>query len=112
RKAGEFGGPIAKNHGIEGMSALYDQLGLGPDDGLFFAAGKEAEAARLAGLARTRVAEQLGLLEAAFRFCWVVDYPMFEYDEELKKVDFSHTPFSMPQGELEALETQDPLEIL
>src|SRR5690554_2030497 len=112
RKGGEFGGPIAKNHGAEGMEALYAELGLGADDGLFFAAGKEAEAAKLAGLARTRVGEQLGLLEDAFRFCWVVDYPMFEYDEELKKIDFSHNPFSMPQGELEALETQDPLEIL
>src|SRR6187399_1169935 len=77
RKAGEFGGPIAKNHGQEGMEALYAELGLGADDGLFFAAGKEAEAARLAGLARTRVGEQLELLENAFRFCWVVDYPMF-----------------------------------
>ena len=112
RKGGEFGGPIAKNHGTEGMEALYAELGLGADDGLFFAAGKESEAARLAGLARTRVGEQLGLLEDAFRFCWVVDYPMFEYDEDLKKVDFSHNPFSMPQGELEALETQDPLTIL
>ena len=112
RKGGEFGGPIAKNHGTEGMEALYAELGLGADDGLFFAAGKETEAARLAGLARTRVGEQLGLLEAAFRFCWVVDYPMFEYDEDLKKIDFSHNPFSMPQGELEALESQDPLTIL
>ena len=112
RKAGEFGGPIAKNHGSEGMETLYAELGLGPDDGLFFAAGKEAEAARLAGLARTRVGEQLALLESAFRFCWVVDYPMFEYDEDLKKVDFSHNPFSMPQGELEALEGKDPLEVL
>ena len=112
RKGGEFGGPIAKNHGPEGMETLYAELGLGADDGLFFAAGKEAEAARLAGLARTRVGEQLGLLESAFRFCWVVDYPMFEYDEDLKKIDFSHNPFSMPQGELEALESQDPLTIL
>jgi aspartyl-tRNA synthetase len=112
RKGGEFGGPIAKNHGPEGMEALYAELGLGADDGLFFAAGKEAEAARLAGLARTRVGEQLGLLESAFRFCWVVDYPMFEYDEDAKKIDFSHNPFSMPQGELEALESQDPLTIL
>src|SRR5687767_8209429 len=112
RKGGEFGGPIAKNHGPEGMEALYAELGLGADDGLFFAAGKEAEAARLAGLARTRVGEQPDLLEAACRFCWVVDYPMFEYDEDAKKVDFSHNPFSMPQGELEALETQDPLTIL
>jgi aspartyl-tRNA synthetase len=113
RKGGEWGGPIAKNHGTEGMDKLADEMGLGPDDGIFFAAGKEAEAARLAGLARTRVAEQLDLIEkGAFRFCWIVDFPMYDYDEDLKKVDFSHNPFSMPQGGLEALETKDPLEIL
>jgi aspartyl-tRNA synthetase len=112
RKGGEFGGPIAKNHGQEGMEALYAAMGLGPDDGCFFAAGKEAQAAKLAGLARTRTGEQLGLIEeSAFKFCWIVDFPMFEYDEDAKKVDFSHNPFSMPQGELEALETLDPLEI-
>ncbi|HXG99430.1 MAG TPA: aspartate--tRNA ligase [Sphingomicrobium sp.] len=113
RKAGEWGGPIAKNHGAEGMDALAAAMGLGPDDGIFFAAGKEAEAARLAGVARTRVAEQLGLIEeGAFRFCWIVDFPMFEYDEEAKKIDFSHNPFSMPQGEMDALDTKDPLDIL
>jgi aspartyl-tRNA synthetase len=113
RKGGEFGGPIAKNHGEEGMGALYDALGLGPDDGLFFAAGKEAQAAKLAGAARTRVAEQLGLIDPnCFEFCWIVDFPMYEYDEETKKVDFSHNPFSMPQGEMHALETMDPLDIL
>ncbi len=113
RKAGEWGGPIAKNHGEEKMNALADALGLGPDDGLFFAAGKEAQAAKLAGLARTRVADQLGLIDTSrFEFCWIVDFPMFEYDEDNKKVDFSHNPFSMPQGELEALETKDPLDIL
>jgi aspartyl-tRNA synthetase len=113
RKGGEWGGPIAKNHGTEGMDALANEMGLGPDDGIFFAAGKEAEAAKLAGFARTRVAEQLDLIEKdAFRFCWVVDFPMYDYDEELKKIDFSHNPFSMPQGGLEALETKDPLEIL
>ncbi|MGN6154466.1 MAG: aspartate--tRNA ligase [Sphingomicrobium sp.] len=113
RKGGEWGGPIAKNHGTEGMDKLAEEMGLGPDDGIFFAAGKEAEAAKLAGLARTRVAEQLDLIEKdAFRFCWIVDFPMYEYDEDLKKVDFSHNPFSMPQGGLEALETKDPLEIL
>jgi aspartyl-tRNA synthetase len=112
RKAGEFGGPIAKNHGEEGMLALYEAMGLGPDDGCFFAAGKELQAAKLAGFARTRVGEQLGLIEqGAFKFCWIVDFPMFEYDEDAKKVDFSHNPFSMPQGELEALETMDPLDI-
>ena len=113
RKGGEWGGPIAKNHGEEGMNRLADEMGLGQDDGIFFAAGKEDEAARLAGLARTRVAEQLDLLEkGAFRFCWIVDFPMFEFNEEQKKIDFSHNPFSMPQGEMEALETKDPLEIL
>ncbi len=113
RKGGEFGGPIAKNHGVEGMEAIYAQLGLGPDDGLFFAAGKELAAAKLAGFARTRVGEQLGLIEqGAFRFCWIVDFPMFEADEETGKIDFSHNPFSMPQGEMAALETKDPLEIL
>jgi aspartyl-tRNA synthetase len=112
RKGGDFGGPIAKNHGEAGMLALYDALGLGPDDGCFFAAGKELQAAKLAGAARTRVGEQLGLIEQnAFKMCWIVDFPMFEYDEDTKKVDFSHNPFSMPQGELEALETMDPLEI-
>jgi len=112
RKGGEFGGPIAKNHGEEGMKALYEAIGLGPDDGCFFAAGKESQAARLAGAARTRVGEQLGLIEQdCFKFCWIIDFPMYEYDEDLKKIDFSHNPFSMPQGELEALETMDPLEI-
>ena len=113
RKGGEFGGPIAKNHGEAGMQGLYDALGLGPDDGCFFAAGKEAQAARLAGLARTRVGEQLGLIgDGEYKFCWIVDFPMFEADEDTGKIDFSHNPFSMPQGELEALETKHPLDIL
>jgi aspartyl-tRNA synthetase len=113
QKGGELGGPIAKNHGEEATRKLVTQLGLGPDDGIFFAAGKEAQAVKLAGAARTRVAEQLGLIaEDEFKFCWIVDFPMYEYDEEAKKVDFSHNPFSMPQGELEALETKDPLDIL
>ncbi|MFN3387661.1 MAG: aspartate--tRNA ligase [Allosphingosinicella sp.] len=113
QKGGELGGPIAKNHGEDATRKLIAELGLGPDDGIFFAAGKEAQAAKLAGAARTRVAEQLGLIaEDEFRFCWIVDFPMYEYDEEAKKVDFSHNPFSMPQGELEALETRDPLDIL
>jgi len=113
RKAGEWGGPIAKNHGVDGMDKIAEAMGLGPDDGIFFAAGKEEEAARLAGLARTRVAEQLGLIDQnSFKFCWIVDFPMFEYNDEQKKIDFSHNPFSMPQGGMEALETKDPLDIL
>jgi aspartyl-tRNA synthetase len=113
RKGGEWGGPIAKNHGTEGMDQIAEAIGLGPDDGIFFAAGDEADAAKLAGLARTRVGEQLGLIEqGAFKFCWIVDFPMFEYNDEQKRIDFSHNPFSMPQGEMEALETKDPLDIL
>ena len=112
RKGGEFGGPIAKNHGEEGMRALYDAIGLGPDDGCFFAAGKEEQAAKLAGAARTRTGEQLDLIEKdAFRFCWIIDFPFYEWSEEDKKVDFAHNPFSLPQGGLQALETQDPLTI-
>lgn len=112
-KSGEPGGPIAKNLGADKTAELIATLGLGPDDGVVFAADKPAKAARLAGLARTKVGEDLGLIEqGTFKFCWIVDFPMFEYDEDAKKVDFSHNPFSMPQGELEALETQDPLTIL
>ena len=112
-KDGVPGGPIAKNHGEEGTAKLIAELGLGPNDGVFFAAGKEADAAKLAGLARTRTGELLNLIDPKrFEFCWIVDFPMFEYDEDAKKIDFSHNPFSMPQGEMEALETKDPLDIL
>ena len=112
RKGGELGGPIAKNHGEEPTQARRG-AGLGPNDGVFFAAGKP----EAGGQARRRgphpVAEELGLIdEDAFKFCWIVDFPMYEYDEETKKVDFSHNPFSMPQGGLEALESKDPLDIL
>jgi aspartyl-tRNA synthetase len=112
-KEGKPGGPIAKNLGEERTQTLIDQLGLGDNDGVFFACDSEAGAARLAGVARTEIGEQLKLIsEEEFKFCWIVDYPMFEFDEENQKVDFSHNPFSMPQGEMEALETKDPLEIL
>lgn len=112
RKGGEFGGPIAKNHGPERMAELCAELGLGENDGLFFAAGKEADAAKLAGAARIRVGEELGLIdESRFALCWIVDFPFYEWNEDEKKVDFSHNPFSMPQGGIEALNGQDPLTI-
>ena len=112
RKDGVFGGPIAKNHGEDKMAVLWDALGLGPDDGAFFAAGKEDQAAKLAGAARVRVGDQLELTEQdAFKFCWIIDFPFYEWDDENKKIDFAHNPFSMPQGGLEALETQDPLSL-
>jgi len=79
---------------------------------VFFACDKPNGAAKLAGAARVRLGQELDLLEAgAFRFCWIVDYPMYELDEDTGKIEFSHNPFSMPQGGLEALETQDPLTI-
>ncbi|MFQ5533966.1 MAG: aspartate--tRNA ligase [Sphingomonadales bacterium] len=106
-------GPIAKNIGPERLEQLRRITGLGDGDGVFFACDKPLAAAHLAGLARTRVGETLDLIEQdVFRFCWVVDFPMYEFDETEQKVDFSHNPFSMPQGGLEALENQDPLDIL
>ena len=111
-KAGEPGGPIGKNIGPERTATLVAALGLGPDDGVFFACDKAAGATKLSGVARTRIADQLALIDKnSFKLCWIVDFPMFEYDEVEKKVIFSHNPFSMPQGELHALETQDPLSI-
>lgn len=110
RKGSEFGGPIAKNHGADRMADLYAELGLGENDGLFFAAGKAADAAKLAGAARIRVGEELGLIdENAFALAWIVDFPFYEWNEDEKKVDFSHNPFSMPQGGIDALNGQDPL---
>ena len=110
---GEAKGPIAKNLDDERTTKLREELGLGDEDGVFFACGKAVEAARLAGLARERIGNELELLEKEnFRFCWIVDYPMFEFDETEGKIDFSHNPFSMPQGGLEALETQEPLKVL
>ena len=112
-KDGAPGGPIAKNHGEEETARLIEMLGLSTNDGVFFAAGDEAEAAKLAGAARTRIGEQLGLIdENRFAFCWIVDFPMYEREEDSGRIVFSHNPFSMPQGGMEALETKDPLEIL
>ncbi len=112
-KAGEPGGGVAKNLGPERVAQLVSQMGLGPDDGVFFACAKPNIAAKLAGMARTRVGTELELIEKdTFKFCWIVDFPMFEWDEVEQKVIFSHNPFSMPQGEMQALETMDPLDIL
>ncbi|MBV9510960.1 MAG: aspartate--tRNA ligase, partial [Caulobacteraceae bacterium] len=111
---GEEGGagPIAKNIGPERATAIREQLGLNVGDAAFFVAGDPAVFYKFAGLARTRVGAELGLIaEGRFDFCWIVDFPMFELNDE-GKVDFSHNPFSMPQGELEALTTKDPLDIL
>jgi len=110
---GGWGGPIAKNLGAERTQALMSALGLGTGDAAFFAAGDPAVFHKFAGAARTRVGTELKLVdEDRFAFAWIVDFPMFEWNEDEKRVDFSHNPFSMPQGEFEALTGKDPLEIL
>ena len=109
---GEAKGPIAKNLDEARLAAIKETAGLADGDAVFFACDMPEAAARLAGAARSRLGERLELLEKdAFRFCWIVDYPMFEFDEQTQKIEFSHNPFSMPQGGLEALKTLDPLEI-
>ncbi|MFH7812893.1 MULTISPECIES: aspartate--tRNA ligase [Acetobacter] len=106
-------GPIAKNLEAERAEAIRARLGLKAGDAVFFAAGKGHDVAKFSGLVRTRIAEELDLIEKnAFRFCWITDFPMYELNEETGLVDFSHNPFSMPQGGLEALNTKDPLDIL
>ncbi|WP_040485979.1 aspartate--tRNA ligase [Lutibaculum baratangense] len=109
---GEGAGPVAKNIGPERTEQVRTQLGLADGDAVFFVAGKPKSFVNFAGAARRRVGEELGLIaKDLFEFCWIVDFPMFEWNEDEKKVDFSHNPFSMPQGGLEALQTMDPLEI-
>jgi len=109
---GEARGPIAKFMDERRLGLLREAAGVGPGDALFFACDKPAKAAPLAGLARDMLGRELGLIEqGAFRFCWITDFPMYEYDESAKKIEFSHNPFSMPQGGLDALLNQDPLTI-
>ncbi len=111
-KDGEAKGPIAKNLDADRIAQIQEAAGVTDGDGIFFACGKELEAAELAGKARNIVGNDLDICEKdVFKFCWVIDFPMYEYDEKEKKLDFSHNPFSMPQGGLEALETMDPLDI-
>jgi aspartyl-tRNA synthetase len=106
-------GPIAKNIGPERTEAIKSQLGLATGDAAFFVAGDPAKFYKFAGEARTKAGGELGLIaKDRFDFCWIVDFPMYEWNEDEKKVDFSHNPFSMPQGGLDALETKDPLDIL
>jgi aspartyl-tRNA synthetase len=105
-------GPLANNIGPERVEAVRLALGLKAGDAAFFVAGDPDKFGKFAGLARTKVAQELKLVdEDRFEFAWVVDFPMYEWDEDEKKVDFSHNPFSMPQGGLEALLGKDPLAI-
>ena len=105
-------GPIARNLEDDNLTAIRKITGLGEGDAVFFACDKLNAAAQFAGAVRDRVGADLELIEPGrFDFCWIIDYPMFEMDEATGKIDFSHNPFSMPQGGLEALETMDPLDI-
>jgi aspartyl-tRNA synthetase len=108
----EAAGPLAKNIGPERTEAIRQQLGLGVGDAAFFLGGKPAAFERVAGKARTVIGEELGLTDMnRFAFAWIVDFPMYEAHEETGKIDFSHNPFSMPQGGMDALHG-DPLDVL
>ena len=109
---GEARGPVAKALGAEKAEEIRTRLGLGDGDSAFFACAPASEAANLAGKARVRIGMEQNLIDYnSFKFCWIVDFPMFELDEATGKIQFSHNPFSMPQGGLDALHTQDPLTI-
>ena len=109
---GEARGPVAKALGAEKAEEIRTRLGLGDGDSAFFACAPASEAANLAGKARVRIGVEQNLIDHnSFKFCWIVDFPMFELDEATGKIEFSHNPFSMPQGGLDALNTQDPLTI-
>jgi len=112
-EGGEGKGPIAKFVAGDRLEKLKQLAGLKDGDAVFFSAGDPGDAADLAGKARTRIGQDLGLIaQGRYDFCWIVDYPMYEKDKDTGKIEFSHNPFSMPQGEMEALETKDPLDIL
>jgi aspartyl-tRNA synthetase len=105
-------GPIAKFVAGERLERLKAATGAGDGDALFFVADKSEPAWKFAGQARTRIAQEMGLIaDDAFAFCWIVDFPMFERDDKTQQIVFSHNPFSMPQGGLEALENEDPLSV-
>ncbi|MDP6564347.1 MAG: aspartate--tRNA ligase [Alphaproteobacteria bacterium] len=106
-------GPIANRLDEGRLARLKELAGCGDGDGLFFAAGKDGEAAELAGKARLKLGQDLEMIDPGqFSFCWIVDFPMYEWDEAERKIDFSHNPFSMPQGGLDALNHEEPLDIL
>ena len=110
--ARNFSGPMVKNLSPEALDQIVERCGLTPGNAVFFACDKEAKAAKLAGAARIRIGADLGICKQdVFEFCWVVDFPMYEWNEDEKRIDFSHNPFSMPQGGLAALSELDPLEI-
>ncbi|MEU7209526.1 aspartate--tRNA ligase [Streptomyces sp. NPDC044989] len=110
---GKLSGPIAKFLTEENVAELTKRLSLAPGHAVFFGAGEFDEVSKIMGAVRVEAAQRAGHFEEnVFRFCWIVDFPMYEKDEETGKIDFSHNPFSMPQGGMDALQNQDPLDIL
>ncbi|WP_344629059.1 aspartate--tRNA ligase [Streptomyces glaucosporus] len=110
---GKLTGPIAKFLTEENVAALLDRLDAKPGTAVFFGAGEFDEVSKIMGAVRVEAARRTGHFEEnVFRFCWIVDFPMFERNEDTGAIEFSHNPFSMPQGGLEALETKDPLDVL
>jgi len=108
----EGAGPVAKNIGPERTEAIRTQLGLGEGDAVFFVLGRPDKMYRFAGEARTKVGTELNLVDKdQFKLCWIVDFPFYEWSDEEKRLDFAHNPFSMPQGGIEALNSQEPLTI-
>ena len=111
-KEGSGSGPIAKNIGEEKTTSIRNKFNLNDNDAVFFICGIPKTFLTFASSARDKIGNDLGLIDAnTFEFCWIVDFPMYEFDEINKKIDFSHNPFSMPQGGIDALENEDPLEI-
>ncbi len=111
-KDGGGSGPVAKNVGEERTAAIASQLGLADGDAVFFVMGRPDRMYRFAGEARVKIGLDLGVTDLdRFELCWIVDFPFFEYNEEEKRIDFAHNPFSMPQGGLDALRSADPLTI-
>ncbi len=110
---GAVKGPLVKHLSEPQLAELVSLCGVGSGDVVFFVANARGEAERISGELRTRLGEELGLVEKrCYRFCWIVDYPMYQYGDDHKGIEFSHNPFSMPQGGMEALESKDPLAIL
>ena len=109
----EFKGPIAKNLKEENLNSIKDLSNLENGDSIFFISDDENNANKFAAIARNQLCNELNLLEKnTFKFCWIVDFPMFELDPQSKKIDFSHNPFSMPQGDIDKIDFDNPLEIL
>ena len=106
-------GPISKFFSEKAISDLIKKCKISEKDSVFFVCNKVTEANKFAGIVRQKIAEELALIDSSkFEFCWIIDFPMYHFDEKEKKIDFSHNPFSMPQIDIKDFDKKDPLEIL